>query len=255
MTIIRHLYRWPLFILLLLSGAILTILFLRKSTPTRGFTSWIITTWLGAIARVFGARIKSFGNPLTEKNLFVSNHISWLDIMVIGHLVPVHFLAKMEVKHMPVFGWFASRAGTLYLHRGNHESASEATIEICNALTKNQNSLVFAEGTTTDGNIKRFHGRLLQSAIDAHAHVQPVAIFYPKYNPDTGKTELNPAIRFINDDTIGESANLIVREPSIDVEVHFLDPIECRDRSRDELAQHAYNEVIKVIDDIKNRQG
>ncbi|MBT8134585.1 MAG: 1-acyl-sn-glycerol-3-phosphate acyltransferase, partial [Gammaproteobacteria bacterium] len=195
----------------------------------------------------------TYGIAQTEKTLFVANHISWLDIMVLGGLVPVHFLSKLEVKHMPVIGWLATRAGTLYIHRGNKESASEASSDITTVLKQGHNSLIFAEGTTSDGHIKRFHSRLMQSAIDAHAIVQPVAIFFPKINPETGKTELDPATLFVGDTSIAESFDLVTRAPHIDVEVHFLKPIRSKGKTRNEISQHAYDEVVDAIIAIKRR--
>ncbi len=254
MPAFRKLYRIILLALLVIIGIILTIIFLRNTVPAHGLRSSIITTWLGLVARIFGARIMTYGTAQTEKTLFVANHISWLDIMVLGGLVPVHFLSKLEVKHMPVIGWLATRAGTLYIHRGNKESASEASSDITTVLKQGHNSLIFAEGTTSDGHIKRFHSRLMQSAIDAHAIVQPVAIFFPKQNPETGKTELDPATLFIGDTSIAESFNLITRASHIDVEVHFLKPISSKGKTRNEISQHAYDEVVDAIIAIKRRE-
>jgi len=253
MALIRKLYRWPLFAIMVIIGTLLTVFFLRGTIAPGSLRSRVITIWLGGVARLFGVRIRSYGTPLNGKALFVANHVSWLDIMVIGNRVPVHFLAKLEVKQMPLFGWLATRAGTLYIHRGNKESASQATIEITQALEQNHNVLVFAEGGTSDGNLRHFHGRMLQSAIDAHATIQPVAIFYPVKDPVSGQYILNPAVLFVGDTTIGESAALIVSEETIDVEVHFLEPIECKHRTRDELARHAYEEIKQAIYQIKRR--
>jgi len=53
---------------------------------------------------------------------------------------------------------------------------------------------------------------------------------------------------------MGESFDLIARAPGIDVEVHFLDPIHSKDKTRDEIAQHAYDEVVAAIKSIKKRK-
>jgi lyso-ornithine lipid O-acyltransferase len=253
MSSFRKFYRSVLLILLIIIGVILTILFLRNTMPTRGLSCTIVTTWLGLVARLFGVKIKSYGTPLNEKTLFVANHISWLDIFVLGHLVPIHFLSKHEVKTMPVFGWLATRAGTLYIERGNNDSAKDVNDEIVNALKQGHNSLVFAEGTTTDGNVSKFHSRMMQSAIDAQAMVQPVAIFYPVKDPETQKKAVNPVTLFINNTSITESFDLISRAPSIDVEVHFLKPISSMEQTRNEIAQHAFDEVVAAISSIKNQ--
>lgn len=252
MNTIRKFYRLALLIPLLFIGIICTVFFLHTSIPPRGFASTIATTWLALALRILGVKIKTFGTPLKEKTLFVANHISWLDIFAIGSQVPAHFLSKHEIKTIPLIGWLATRAGTLYIHRGKKESASEAMIEITTTLEKKHNSVVFAEGGTTDGHTRKFHGRMLQSAIDAHATIQPIAIFYPKINAASGKIESHPATLFTDEITAGESMNLILREASITVEVHFLQAIEARDKTRNELAQHAFDEVVEAIASIKS---
>jgi len=253
MSSLRKFYRIILFGLWLVVGIILTVIFLRNTMPPHGISSTIFKKWLGKAAHIFGVRIKYFGTPLAEKTLFVSNHISWLDILILGSIMPIHFLSKHEVKTMPVVGWLATRAGTLYIQRGNKRSASESSSEITAALNQQHNSLIFAEGTTTDGHIKKFHSRMMQSAIDAHAMVQPIAIFYPVKNPETNRTEINPVTLFLGDTTIGESFDRITRAPRIDVEVHFLKPIHSKDKTRDEIAQHAFDEVVEAIKSIKKR--
>ena len=248
---LRKYYRIILLSLWLIVGVLLTLIFLRNTMPTHGLQSRIVKKWLGKSARIFGVRIKCYGVPLPQKTLFVANHISWLDILVLGSIIPIHFLSKHEVKHMPLFGWLATRAGTLYIQRGNTRSASESSSEITAALNQQHNSLIFAEGTTTDGHVRKFHSRMMQSAIDAHAIVQPVAIFYPAKNPHTEEIETNPAVLFTGNISIGESFDRVARAARIDVEVHFLEPISSSGRTRDEIAQHAFDEVVEAIKKIK----
>lgn len=50
--------------------------------------------------------------------LWVSNHVSWTDIPLLGMLLPLSFLSKAEVRHWPVAGWLAEKAGTLFIRRG-----------------------------------------------------------------------------------------------------------------------------------------
>ncbi|MCG6939386.1 MAG: 1-acyl-sn-glycerol-3-phosphate acyltransferase [Gammaproteobacteria bacterium] len=255
MSGIRKLYRTILLGILLVIGIILTLIFLRNGSHPSDFASKIVSKWLGLVARTLGVRIKAYGNILPEKTLFVANHISWLDILILGNLVPVHFLSKHEVKSMPLIGWLATRAGTLYIKRGCNVSATDASSEITDALNQQHNTIVFAEGKTTNGNVRKFHSRMMQSAIDAHAMVQPVAIYYPLTNPETKEIEINPAALFFGGITTGRSFDMITRAPKIDVEVHFLKPIESSGKKRDEIAQHAYEEVVAAIELIKTKKN
>lgn len=248
MSALRKYYRILLFIPWLVFGIILTILFQRNTRKPFGFATNVASKWLGVLLRIFAIRIKTFGDPLPTKTLFIANHISWLDTLILGHLLHIHFLSKHEVKTMPIIGWLATRAGTLYIKRGKRNSASESSSEITAVLNQQHNSLVFAEGTTTDGNLRKFHSRMMQSAIDAQAMVQPVAIFYPA----TKSSELNPAVLFIGDTSIGESFDKIIRKPFTNVEIHFLKPINSKNLSRNEVALHTFEEVAEAIKLIKN---
>jgi 1-acyl-sn-glycerol-3-phosphate acyltransferase len=253
MSGIRKFYRTVLLGLLLVIGIILTFIFLRNGSHPADFASRITSTWLGLVARTFGVRIRTCGTPLPERTLFVANHISWLDILILGKLVPVHFLSKHEIRSVPLLGWLATRAGTLYIKRGCKDSSADVSSEITDALKQDHNAIVFAEGKTTDGNVRKFHGRMMQSAIDAGVMVQPVAIFYPRHNAETGETEINPAILFYGGIRTSESFDRIARARRIDVEVHFLAPIDSTGKMRDEVAQHAHDQVVEAVEQIKSK--
>ncbi len=254
MSSIRKFYRSLLLVLWLIVCIILSLVFLRKTRKPQDFSSALIGRWFGVLARIFGINIKVYGTPLAEKTLFVANHLSWLDILVIGHLTPVHFLAKHEIKAMPIIGWLATRVGTLYIKRGCRISASESSRDITAVLKQQHNSLVFAEGKTTDGHIKKFHGRLMQSAIDAHAMVQPVAIFYPRRHSAADNIEINPVILYTAGISVAESFDLISRAASIDVEVHFLEPVHSEGKTRGAIARNAYDEVAAALSVMKTRK-
>jgi len=96
---------------------------------------------------------------------------------------------------------------------------------------------------------------MMQSAIDAHAMVQPVAIFYPSTNTETNEIELNPSTLFIGNTSMGKSFDLITRAVRTDVEVHFLKPIDSTGKTRNEIAQHAFDEVVEAIGLIKKKKN
>ncbi len=248
---LRKITRLSLLTLLIIKGIIFTFIFLQKSEST-GKISYRTLDWFNTCTRILGIQIKTTGIPLTQRTLFISNHISWLDIPVIGQLAPVHFLSKKEVEKWPVIGWLATRSGTLYLSRGSRHSTVDANKEMTTAMSRGNNCLLFAEGTTTDGNIKKFHSRLIQSAIDAHAMVQPVAIFYPVTDTTTKRVTLDPNTLFIGDMGIGESSDLVMQAATIKAEVHFLEPVSSAGKTRDELALYCYNKVSEAISKIKN---
>ena len=72
--------------------------------------------------RCLGLNIRQHGSPSDDTVLFVSNHISWSDIPILGSLAPIRFLSKAEVGQWPVIGWLARQAGTLFIRRGGGQA-------------------------------------------------------------------------------------------------------------------------------------
>jgi 1-acyl-sn-glycerol-3-phosphate acyltransferase len=250
MTVIKVAYRSALLVTMLLTGCMLTIVFFRTDTTGTDNRAgqkarrW----WHKKMTHVMGVPVRVFGKPAEDTTLFISNHISWFDINAFGSILPVRFLAKIEVKRMPVMGWLASRAGTLYIHRGGKTAANDTIDSMTEALNQEHHVMLFAEGTTQDGAEVRFHSRLIQSAINAECHVQPVAIRYPSLNGE----HVHPAALFIGDITIGRSILNIMTAKNLFAEVHFLEPIKTKGKQRDELASYAEEQVRTLIENATN---
>ncbi len=156
----------------------------------------------------------------SQPTLFVMNHISWFDIPVLASQKPLHFLSKAEVKSWPVIGWFTAKAGTLFIQRGVSGAAENSLKEITQCLESAGSVVVFPEGTTTDGSsLKKFHGRLLQAAINAGVEIQPIALRYPY------KNGINPHVPYIGDLTFMDSVFGLTRSKPLNIELHFLSPI------------------------------
>lgn len=127
----------------------------------------------------------SFGVPVVQvepvpqtHGLWVSNHISWLDIPVVGSVAPVFFLSKAEIGEWPIFGRLAKAGGTLFIKRGSGD-VSEVAHQIANFLRNGSSVVFFPEATTTSGKkIKKIHGRLFQASIDTGLPICPMVVAY-----------------------------------------------------------------------------
>lgn len=244
MAALRFFYRSIFLCVVLLTSCLMTIIFLKGTMPRQGLSSKI-TCWLHRrFTNAFGIPVRVFGTPSEKATLFVANHVSWFDINAIGSILPVRFLSKIEVKNTPLIGWLASRAGTLYIPRGGKSASEDANTIMVNALKQDHHVVLFAEGTTGDGNVKRFHSRLIQCAITAECMVQPIAIRYP----GNDKHNINPAALFVGDTTMGQSVAKIMSAKDLVVEVHFLEPVEATSKSRNELAAYAEGKVRSIIE-------
>ncbi|MDB6445812.1 MULTISPECIES: lysophospholipid acyltransferase family protein [Pseudomonas] len=173
--------------------------------------------------------------------LWVSNHVSWTDIPLLGMLTPMSFLSKAEVRTWPVAGWLAAKAGSLFIRRGSGDSQLIRK-QMTRHLQQTHPLLMFPEGTTTDGrSLRTFHGRLLSAAIDAEVALQPVAIRYLRNGePDS----LAP---FIGDDDLLSHLMRLFANDRGDVHIYLLQPIACQGQERAALAFQAQQAVHKAL--------
>ncbi|MBC2655283.1 1-acyl-sn-glycerol-3-phosphate acyltransferase [Pseudomonas sp. MSSRFD41] len=186
-------------------------------------------------------RVTVHGQLPRQPMLWVSNHVSWTDIPLLGMLTPLSFLSKAEVRTWPVAGWLAAKAGSLFIRRGAGDSQLIRK-QMTRHLQEQHPLLLFPEGTTTDGRaLRTFHGRLLASAIEAEVCLQPVAI---RYLRDGQVDDLAP---FIGDDDLLSHLLRLFANDQGQVEIHLLKPIPCQGQERAALAFQAQQAVQKAL--------
>jgi lyso-ornithine lipid O-acyltransferase len=139
--------------------------------------------WMHISGRIvlaaMGIRYRVEGNVPVSATLIVSNHLSYLDIVIASAAVPCAFVAKQEIGEWPVFGVLARLGGTIFLDRESRASAWAAADVMVERLAGGVPVLFFPEGTSTDGSeVIRFHSTLFESAIETGLTVTPAAIFY-----------------------------------------------------------------------------
>lgn len=188
-------------------------------------------------------RVTVIGHVPRQPMLWVSNHVSWTDIPLLGMLTPLSFLSKAEVRHWPVAGWLAHKAGTLFIRRGGGD-VQRLREQIGGQLREARPLMIFPEGTTTDGrSVRTFHGRLLAGAIDAGMPLQPVAIRYVRGG------EPDPVAPFLGEDDLVSHLMRLLGEDPADVQIHMLAPIPTHNRERAALAFEAQQAVKAALFD------
>jgi 1-acyl-sn-glycerol-3-phosphate acyltransferase len=115
--------------------------------------------------RIFSYSVNVAGD-IPKKGLLFSNHLSYLDILAICATTPAVFVSKAEVRSWPLFGWFATIAGTVFVNRERRTEVGEVNREIETALAAGALVVVFPEGTSTNGDtILPFRTSLLEPAV------------------------------------------------------------------------------------------
>lgn len=118
------------------------------------------------------------GTPPT-RGLVVSNHLSYLDILIIGSAIPCFFVSKLEIGRWPFFGKAARTGGTIFIDRSSRASAATVAREMAERLKLGVPVLLFPEGTSSDGaTVLRFHPSLFEPATEAGFTVTAAAVRY-----------------------------------------------------------------------------
>lgn len=177
---------WKLVVLLLVGflGLIEFALFPRNRRTLQGRAKWLGMTCRRCL-NVINVRVRQEGTIPAEVML-TPNHVGYLDMLVLSTMSPFVFVSKSEVKSWPLFGWFASLAGTLFIERRNKADLIRVGDKLKTVWGADVNPVVFLEGTSTDGTgVRSFRPGLLEPLVQMQAGAVPVTIKYrvpPEYD-------------------------------------------------------------------------
>lgn len=132
----------------LLVGIVAT---LGRSRAKAAWQSHVLALWAKTMAVSIGMRSEIIGEPPDKTGIFVANHLSYVDIVLIAASMRTAFVAKYEVQHWPVIGHVVKMAGTIFVNRERHRSLLQANDAISATLDSKTSVVVFAEGSSTDG--------------------------------------------------------------------------------------------------------
>ena len=225
-------------------------------------TGWFSETivpplWHGAIVKALGLRIRVFGAPSEQRPLLIAaNHISWADIMVIGSLFDVQFIAKSEMSGWPIMGFLAKLQRTVFVERERRRKSGEQASEIATRLKAGHAMILFPEGTTADGNfILPFKTSLFGAAsmaLDEHTvdrvYVQPLAIAYTRLHGVAMGRKHRALFSWAGGEGLWPSLIRFLSERAVDVELHFGTPVEfAASKNRKAVARQVEDEVRRLM--------
>jgi lyso-ornithine lipid O-acyltransferase len=204
--------------------------------------------------RIMGLRVRVVGQPAKARpTLFVSNHVSYLDIPVLGSVLPVSFVAKAEVAQWPGYGWLAKLQRTVFVDR-RRNSAMEQRDSIRSRLAAGDALVLFPEGTSNDGNrVLPFRSALLSVAEAAPADrplvIQPVSVAYTSVNGVPLGRGLRPLVAWYGGMELGGHLWRFSRLGLVEVVVQFHGEARVGDfPSRKELTRYCAEAVASGVD-------
>lgn len=207
----------------------------------------VIAWWLLKVSRICGISLRCHGQASGVPTLFVANHVSWLDICILGGLSGACFLSKSEVRRWPVIGWLSWRAGTVFIDRGGKGAAEQAMGQLVFRLRHGDSVILFPEGTTTDGSyVRKFHPRLFGAAQLTRSAVQPVAVEYGNQNG-------GPSVAaFVGDQSLASNAWILLGNRTTSCVVRFLPVIYPAEMERRELASRARLAIVEGLTAVES---
>lgn len=185
---------------------------LRQSSPwPRLFLGW--TGWIA------GARADRIGTHVRRDVVFISNHISWIDILVIAGASGSAFVAKAEIRAAPVVGWLSTLNRTVFVSREDRTGVGEQIDRLREALADTWSVTIFPEGTTDDGrSLLPFKSSLLKilEPPPPGVVVQPLMLDYGTIGPE---------IAWLGNESGANNAlRVLARRGNFRVGVQFLAP-------------------------------
>ncbi len=193
-----------------------------------------------------GADVTVTGTPLTHNVLFIANHVSWHDILILAGKTGSAFVAKADMAPWPVIGWMATLNNSVYVARDQRLDAGAQALAMKTALETGQPLTLFPEGTTSNGTeLLPFRSSLIASVTPPPQgiSIQPVAIDYGGPAPE---------IAWVEDEPAGVNALRVMGRPErLQVTLHFLEPLDHADFThRKAIATHSRDAIAGKLFDV-----
>ena len=198
--------------------------------------------------------------------LIAANHASWLDISVLGSIQPLSFIAKSEVAGWPIFGTLAKLQRSVFVNRGKRSETGSVAREIAQRLKQGDAMVLFAEGTSSDGNrVLPFRTALIGAAktamtaeqtsdqrSDQRVWVQPLSIAYTGIQGMAMGRQHRHLVAWYGDMELMPHLWALMKEGAIDVTLTFGEPIAFdSDANRKQIAAEAEMRVrASMMDDL-----
>jgi lyso-ornithine lipid O-acyltransferase len=219
-------------------------------SASRRFPHW----YHRQVCRLFGIRLNidgevSSGAPV----LLVANHTSWLDVPVLSAVAPISFVAKKEVSRWPFVSSLARLQRTVFVDRERRSAVGETTSEIVERLADGDTILIFAEGTSSDGNrVLPFRTSLFAAAkptgkshrVVGGTVVQTVSLVYTRLHGIPFGRADRSLVGFYGDMDMQSHAWALLKAGPLDVRIKIGEPVPLESfADRKDLARRSEGEV------------
>lgn len=195
------------------------------------WASRVFRAWCRLLGRIAGQRVEVSGRPPAPPFLLVANHLSYVDVLLLGGASGGTFVAKREIASWPVIGPLCRAIGTVFIDRGAKRDLVRVAAEVEGALAAGRGVIVFPEGTTSDGGgLLPFKPSLLEVAA-AGGH--PVSWAVVRYTTPPASPPAAEAVCWTGGQRLVPHALRLLALPGFRARVRFAaEPIADPDRKR-----------------------
>ncbi|MGB2657121.1 MAG: lysophospholipid acyltransferase family protein [Pseudolabrys sp.] len=225
----------------------------KLNLPGWGFIS---SNYYRVLCFLLRIRVRVNGTPVRSRAiLFVSNHISWADIVVIGSIAPVAFVAKREVESWPLVGITAKLQKTVFVDRARRHQTGDAVAEIVKRIERGVSVVLFAEGTSSDGNrVLPFRSALLGAVEEAAGSggdnilIQPMSICYTGQHGLPMGRQHRPLVAWYGDLDFMPHIKAFIKQGAVDALVTYGEPMPAdRDTDRKAMTKQLEDAVRRLL--------
>jgi 1-acyl-sn-glycerol-3-phosphate acyltransferase len=230
------------------------------SRYARSFPHW----YHRQVCKIIGVRLTIEGEIAENQGvLIISNHVSWLDICVLSAVAPVSFVAKQEVSTWPFVSWLAKLQRSVFVDRTRRNQVGNKANEIVRRLETGDHIVLFAEGTSSDGNgVVPFRTALFAAAKPIGGHklgsgvsAQTLALTYTKVCGLPMGRRGRPQIAWYGDMDMASHAWKLLGLGPLDAHIRIGPPVPLDDfPDRKALARYAEEKVRKDVTELLRGQ-
>jgi 1-acyl-sn-glycerol-3-phosphate acyltransferase len=239
-VVIKFLLFGSVLFLYFLASLLITLLSGGSFQKARPYLAKLVTLVSKAGLKIIGIKVVQNLHPINpmENYLIVSNHLSYIDVLVISSLYPSCFVTSKEMKETFFLGQLCLLGGCLFVDRKNRQNIHNEVRELTCALDLGLNVAIFPEATSTDGSsVIPFKRPLFQAAIDSHSKVLPVCLNYRSIDSVPVTLANRDIVCWYGDMTFFSHAVKLFSHKRVVVELNVLPRFKARDyEDKNELA-------------------
>ncbi|ADD69719.1 phospholipid/glycerol acyltransferase [Denitrovibrio acetiphilus DSM 12809] len=226
-----------------IAGALILRFYAVSDVNKRRVGAWFVTKMSRLGLKVFGINITSLGDEFLEPagRIIISNHMSYLDIIIYASIRPSVFVSSVEIQQTPFLGFLAKLGGTFFVERRNPKLVKLEVGNMAELVKEGFNVVLFPEGTSTDGSqILPFRSSLLAAASAAKVDVVPACIRYDEIDSFPFSSENCDKVCWYGDMSFAPHLWNFLKVTEVKTKITFFAPMDSSKSDRKQITQVAH---------------